>query len=234
MKKDKNIGKKEKDLLQANVYFGSPIYWAEKPEWLKPLLKATDPYIKIAKEKSKKNIKERNKHWGGNKKDHGMVHHSTTLINMPGFETIQNWLIATSYNLLNEQGYDLRNYKIFMNELWTQEFGETGGGHHTLHTHYNGHMSGFYFLKCSEKTSLPIFDDPRPGALMNSLPEKDRTQVTLASSQIFYTVRPGTLLMFNSHLPHQFRVDDGYEPFRFIHFNCRAVEIDTILNQHIK
>ena len=95
---------------------------------------------------------------------------------MPGFNILQDWVTATTWNLLDEQGFDLKNYKIFMEELWVQEFAKAGGGHHTLHTHYNGHISGFYFLKCSDKTSLPIFDDPRPGALMNGLPQKDKSK----------------------------------------------------------
>tara|TARA_R100001163_G_scaffold2903_1_gene4391 strand:- start:2344 stop:2652 length:309 start_codon:yes stop_codon:yes gene_type:complete len=95
-------------------------------------------------------------------------------------------------------------------------------------------MSGFYFLKASEKTSLPIFDDPRPGKIMNDLPQKNESQVTAASSQINYSVRPGDLIVFNSYLPHQFRVDDAYEPFRFIHFNCRAIPIDTVLCNYIE
>jgi len=33
-------------------------------------------------------------------------------------------------------------------------------------------------------------------------------------------------------LPHQFRVDDGYEPFRFIHFNCRAIPINDVLSKY--
>ena len=39
----------KKDLLDTHIYFGSPVYWMDKPEWVKPLIKATDPYIKIAK-----------------------------------------------------------------------------------------------------------------------------------------------------------------------------------------
>ena len=34
--------------------------------------------------------------------------------------------------------------------------------------------------------------------------------------------QPGTLLLFNSWLPHQFSVDNGVDPFRFIHFNLQA------------
>jgi uncharacterized protein (TIGR02466 family) len=222
----------KKDLLDTHIYFGSPVYWMDKPEWVKPLIKATDPYIKIAKKNNENFIKERNKAWGGDKKDHGLAHHSTSLIDMPGFNILQDWVTATTWNLLDEQGFDLKNYKIFMEELWVQEFAKAGGGHHTLHTHYNGHISGFYFLKCSDKTSLPIFDDPRPGALMNGLPQKDKSKITLASNQVYYTARPGTIILFNSYLPHQFRVDDGYEPFRFIHFNCRAIPINDVLSKY--
>ena len=84
-------------------------------------------------------------------------------------------------------------------------------------------MSGFYFLKCSEKTSMPVFDDPRAGNIMNLLPEKDKTKVTYASSQINYKVHPGRTMFFPSYLPHQYIVDMGYEPFRFIHWNCQAI-----------
>ena len=104
-----------------------------------------------------------------------------------------------------------------------QEFAKKGGGHHSLHTHWNGHMSGFYFLKASKKTSTPVFEDPRPGNLMNLLPQKDNTKVTHASSQIVYDVKPGRMIFFPSYLPHQYTVDLGKEPFRFIHWNCQAI-----------
>ena len=223
---------KKNDTLQTSWYFASPVYWMQKEEWVKDLIKLTDPYIQIAKKNTVPHIEIRNKKWGGDKKDHGFVHHSTSLINRPGFKTFEDWIRATTWNLLNDQGYDLRNYKIFVTESWVQEFAEIGGGHHTLHTHFNGHMSGFYFLKASEKTSLPVFGDPRPGKIMNELPQKNNQDLTPANSEVFYTTRPGTLIMFNSYLPHLFRIDDGYEPFRFIHFNCQAIPINDVLTHH--
>jgi uncharacterized protein (TIGR02466 family) len=120
-------------------------------------------------------------------------------------------------------GFDLTNFQIFTTEMWVQEFAQKGGGHHTLHTHWNGHMSGFYFLKAGEETSLPIFEDPRPGNVMNLLPEKNRTEITYASSQINYAVKPGRMIFFPSYMPHQYAVDIGYKPFRFIHWNCQAI-----------
>jgi uncharacterized protein (TIGR02466 family) len=120
-------------------------------------------------------------------------------------------------------GFDISNYQVFTTEMWVQEFANDGGGHHTLHTHWNGHMSGFYFLKASDKTSMPLFEDPRAGNVMNLLPEADKTKVTYASTQVHYKAKPGRIIFFPSYMPHQYVVDMGVEPFRFIHWNCQAI-----------
>ena len=208
--------------LNRDQYFSSPIWWADEPKFVDKLNEASDPYIKKSQENLKKTIDERNKKFG-DKGDMGQVFHSTTLIGDPNFKELQDYVGATANNLLDEMGFDLTNYTIFITEMWVQEFAKQGGGHHTLHTHWNGHMSGFYFLKASEKTSMPIFEDPRSGNVMNLLPEKDKTKITYASSQINYKVKPGRMLFFPSYMPHLYSVDLGYEPFRFIHWNCQAI-----------
>ena len=149
--------------------------------------------------------------------------HSTSLIGDFNFKQLQDYIGATAYNLLGEMGFDLSHYEVFTTEMWVQEFSKKGGGHHTLHTHWNGHISGFYFLKASDKTSRPLFEDPRPGNVMNLLPEIDKSKVTYATSQINYQVKPGRMIFFPSYMPHQYVVDMGYEPFRFIHWNCQAI-----------
>ena len=208
--------------LNLEQYFASPIWWADETKFVKELNKASDKYIKEAQKNLKESIDKRNKKFG-DKGDMGHVFHSTSLIGDSKFKELQDYIGATTSNLLVEMGFDLTNYSIFITEMWVQEFAKKGGGHHTLHTHWNGHMSGFYFLKASEATSLPIFDDPRPGNVMNLLPEKDKTKVTYASSQINYKVKPGRMIFFPSYLPHQYIVDMGYSPFRFIHWNCQAI-----------
>ena len=231
-KKMKNIKKKKTKIKKDKLSFPSqlsrdelfkcPIWYAKEPGFVDNLNKASDSYIKESKKILKKDIDKRNKKFG-NKGDMGHVFHSTSLINDSNFKELQDYVGATSHNLLVEMGYDMTDYAITMTEMWVQEFAEKGGGHHTLHTHWNGHISGFYFLKASEKTSLPLFEDPRPGNLMNSLPEKDKSQVTYASAQINYKVEPGSMIFFPSYMPHQYVVDMGYEPFRFIHWNCQAI-----------
>ena len=214
--------------LNLEQYFTCPIWWADEPGFVNKLNKASDKYIEEAKKNLKKTISERNKKFG-DRGDMGNVFHSTSLIGDPNFKQLQDYIGATSNNLLIEMGFDLTNYSIFITEMWVQEFAKKGGGHHTLHTHWNGHISGFYFLKASEKTSMPMFEDPRPGNVMNLLPEKDKSKITYASSQVHYQVKPGRLMFFPSYMPHQYIVDMGYEPFRFIHFNCQAIP-NSVLN----
>ena len=208
--------------LGLEEYFKCPIWFADQPAFVDDLNKASDSYIETSKKNLKETIDKRNKKFG-DKGDMGNVFHSTSLIGDPSFKDLQDYVGATSHNLLGEMGFDLTNYSVFTTELWVQEFAKKGGGHHTLHTHWNGHISGFYFLKASEKTSMPIFEDPRPGNTMNLLPEKDKSKITYASSQIHYRALPGRLIFFPSYMPHMYSVDMGYEPFRFIHFNCQAI-----------
>ena len=208
--------------LNLEEFFKCPIWFTDAPEFVKDLNKASDKYIEDSKKNLKKDIDKRNKELG-DKGDMGHVFHSTSLIGDPNFLQLQNYIGATSYNLLGEMGFDLSGFEVFTTELWVQEFAKKGGGHHALHTHWNGHISCFYFLKASEKTSRPLFEDPRAGNMMNLLPEKDKTKVTHASSQFNNSVKPGILIFFPSYMPHLYTVDMGYEPFRFIHFNCQAI-----------
>ena len=215
------------DLIREE-YFKCPIWFADAPHFVEHLNKASDSYIEGAKKNLKKDIDKRNKKLG-DRGDMGNVFHSISLIGDPNFLNIQNYIGATAHNLLEEMGFDMTNHQLFTTEMWVQEFAKKGGGHHTLHTHWNGHISGFYFLKASEKTSRPLFEDPRAGNVMNLLPEKDKTKVTYATSQVNYTVQPGRMIFFPSYLPHQYVVDMGYEPFRFIHWNCQAIP-KSVLN----
>jgi len=235
-KKQKKVRKFQKDLdkiscgsaksfptqLVREELFKCPIWFADASQFVDDLNKASDKYIETSKKNLKKDINKRNKKFG-DRGDMGHVFHSSSLIGDPSFLELQNYIGATAHNLLIEMGFDLTNYQLFTTEMWVQEFAKKGGGHHTLHTHWNGHISGFYFLKASDKTSRPLFEDPRPGNIMNLLPEKDKSKITYASTQINYEVKPGRMIFFPSYMPHQYAVDMGYEPFRFIHWNCQAI-----------
>ena len=145
MKKKKAKAKKQKikkeiitypKKLQLEEYFKCPIWWADEPKFVNDLNKASNKYIEISKKQLKPQIDTRNKKFG-DKGDMGHVFHSTSLIGDPNFLGLQHYVGATATNLLNEMGFDLTDYTVFVTEMWVQEFAKKGGGHHTLHTHWN-------------------------------------------------------------------------------------------------
>jgi uncharacterized protein (TIGR02466 family) len=213
----------EEEIIKTEIYFQTPIYLANIPQWVKPINKISDRYIKKAINNNKKLIKEREKLYKKKINDFGLTHHSEPMFLDPEMKTFTDYVSGFSHKLLDHQGFDMSSYNLIWNELWVQEFSKKGGGYHNNHIHSNNHISGFYFLKCSEKTSYPIFHDPRPTKLMTQLKQKDESQATLSSEKINFKILPGTLIVFNSYLTHEFVMDAGIEPFRFIHFNLQAI-----------
>ena len=204
-----------------NSYFPTVVWSEEKPEFVKSLNKASNKYISDARKREKEFIKKNG--------DFGRSYHSTPLNGDPGLKEMEQYVGQTSYNLLEEWGYDMSLYTIFFTEFWVQEFAKNGGGHHSTHVHWDNHISGFYFLKCSDKISYPVFHDPRAGAMMTKLPHKDKNKISNMSDMIHIKPKPGTLIFFPAYVSHEFVVDMGVEPFRFIHFNLQAVR-NTVVN----
>jgi uncharacterized protein (TIGR02466 family) len=129
--------------------------------------------------------------------------------------------MSTAFNLFDSWGYNLTDHSILYESMWVQEFAKDGGSHHRVHIHENCHMSGFYFL-INENSSYPLFHDPRSGACMTALPQKDERKITPATKVCNYQPKAGSLYMFPSYLPHEYIVSRGGK-FRFIHFNLRVI-----------
>ena len=212
--------------LGQSVMFESILYRAEVPEYLNKLNEICDKGLAKARNFKQKEIKERNERYGVDVGDHGMSYHTTgDLYKAPGMEDFESFVRATARNILESQGFDLSNYKMNYSEMWVQQFADRGGGHHETHVHWDNHISGFYFLKCSVRTCHPKFHDPRPGRMMMQLPFKDLKMLCAGMDNFLIRPIPGTLVFFNSYLPHEFKVDNGIDAFRFIHFNLKATQV---------
>jgi len=214
---------KDKPMFTGWEHFSTPIWNGEFPDRVPLLNKICDKHIQAAKKINNKVIKERNKILKKNLKDFGMSHHSGSLFHLPEMRDFAQFAGSSSWEFLNWCGWDLKNYSLNFTEMWVQEFGKAGAGHHTPHTHPDQHVSGFFFLKCSSKTSYPVFHDPRPGAIMKGLPQKDQTKITCATSNVHFTPKPGTMIIVPGYVPHEYPVDMGVHPFRFIHWNLQCV-----------
>jgi uncharacterized protein (TIGR02466 family) len=201
--------------MQITEYFKTPIWIEDKPEFVKSLNKASNQYIKDAKKREKEFIKKHG--------DFGRSYHSTPLTMDNNFLDFRNYIGQKSWEFLDWQGFDMQQYTTMFSELWVQEFAKNGGGHHSAHIHWNQHVSGFYFLKCSDKTSYPIFHEPRTGARATKLKMKPGNGVFHGTELVHFKPKPGTLIIFPGYLEHEYAVDFGVEPFRFIHWNIQAV-----------
>ena len=201
--------------MQITEYFKTPIWIEDKPEFVKSLNKASNQYIKDAKKREKEFIKKHG--------DFGRSYHSTPLTMDNNFLDFRNYVGQKSWEFLDWCGFDMQQYQTMFSELWVQEFAKNGGGHHSAHIHWNQHVSGFYFLKCSDKTSYPIFHEPRTGARATKLKMKPGNGVFHGTELVHFKPKPGTLIIFPGYLEHEYAVDFGVEPFRFIHWNIQAV-----------
>jgi len=202
--------------MDISNHFNTVIWSEKKLDFVKSLNKASNKYIKEARKKNKEHIKKNN--------DFGLSHHSTPLTHDNNFLDFRNYIGQKSLEYLDQQGFDMSKYTTILSEMWVQEFSKKGGGHHSAHIHWNQHVSGFYFLKCSDKTSFPIFHDPRTGARATKLQIKPNTKDIWPGTELVnFKPTPGTLIIFPGYLEHEFAVDYGIEPFRFIHWNIQAI-----------
>jgi len=202
--------------MHINNYFNTTLWFEQKPEFIKSLNKASNKYIAEARKKNKEHIKK----YG----DFGTSYHSTPLTIDNDFLDFRNYIGQKSWEYLDHQGFDMQQYKTIFSEMWVQEFSRKGGGHHPAHVHFNQHVSGFYFLKASDKTSMPVFHEPRTGARATKLKMKTNVEEILNGNDlIHFKPQPGTLIIFPGYLEHEFSMDFGIEPFRFIHWNIQAV-----------
>tara|TARA_R100001369_G_C3277647_1_gene161351 strand:+ start:221 stop:853 length:633 start_codon:yes stop_codon:yes gene_type:complete len=202
--------------MEITEHFKTPIWSEQKLDFLKSLTKATDKYIKNSRTKDKKIIKI--------SKDFGRSHNSTSLILDNNFIDFRKYVGQKSWEFLNDHGYNMQQYETMFSNMWVQEFSKNGGGHQSAHINYNQHVSGFYFLKCSNKTSYPVFHEPRTGARATKLAMKPEIKKIVNGTElVHFRPQPGTLLIFPGYLEHEFVVDYGLEPFRFISWNIQAI-----------
>ena len=134
---------------------------------------------------------------------------------------------ATAWNILKEQGYDMQGKAVQFMEMWTQEHFK----HSSMDAHVHGYGSqivGFYFLETPEGGSNVVFHDPRAGKVQIDLPEQDMGMATPASKMINFTPKPGMMILANSWLAHSFTRHAADLPIKFVHFNLTVIQDPNI------
>jgi uncharacterized protein (TIGR02466 family) len=181
-------------------YFSSTIYREEIPIWVDKTLKIAEKHYEAVKQKVKDN-----------------VYQTQDMNEDKELNFLTSYFKDKSISILKEQGYATDSYEFFVEAMWGQEFNCNGSN--IMHIHADSQLSGFYFLETPEGGSYPIFDDPRSSKKMASLMPEQTDKINSATSHIhFNNVIPGTMMMFNSWLPHMITTSFSKEPTKFIHF----------------
>lgn len=136
--------------------------------------------------------------------------------NDPKFSFLLDHVAVRATEILRGQGYAVDAYEALV-QMWAQSI--ENGGSHDIHIHKNSQISGFFVLQAEEGSAYPIFEDPRPAKLMVELDMANPAELSTGSSSVhFNNLLPGTLMLFNSWLPHHFVSTNNGEPCKFIHF----------------
>ena len=174
------------------LHFASPIYFENKPEWVEKIDKACDKHLKesLNSFSFQEEMEKRKKQYGEDfdkVKDFAWPNHSGMIAMDPEVEELRDYIVKNSHDILSKQGFDMSSFDMAISEFWVQEFPK--GGYHDTHIHYNSHISGFYFLRCSNKTSKAVFHDPRPAAQMTKLPLKNNDVHSLGQDKIYVNAK---------------------------------------------
>jgi uncharacterized protein (TIGR02466 family) len=191
--------------VQTAVHFSSAIYIAERPDFLDVVNRVSEENLNISRAKHDLN-------------EIYPLLMTENYFDDPRLKDFSEFVGATAWNILNEQGYNMQKYNTTFLEMWTQEHHK----HSSMEQHIHGYGSqivGFYFLDTPENCSRVVFHDPRMAKTPIDLPEQNVTLATYASKMVNFQPKPGMFMFANAWLAHSFTRHAAETPIKFVHFN---------------
>jgi len=195
--------------LQVAHHFPCPIYLIERPDFLEVVNTVSEESLAEARKTQSLN-------------EIYPLYMTGNYFNDPRMAGFTEFVGATAWNILNEQGYAMQDKAVQFTEMWTQEHHK----HSAMDAHVHGFGSqivGFYFLETPEDGSRVVFHDPRAAKVQIDLPEQDMNMATPASKMINFTPKPGMMIFANSWLMHSFTRHAADLPIKFVHFNLTVI-----------
>jgi len=195
--------------LQVVYHFPCPIYIIERPDFLDMVNAVSEEGLAESRKTQSLN-------------EIYPVYMTGNYFGDPRMAGFTEFIGATAWNILNEQGYAMQDKAVQFTEMWTQEHHK----HSAMDAHVHGFGSqivGFYFLETPEDGSRVVFHDPRAAKVQIDLPEQDMSMATPASKMINFTPKPGMMIFANSWLAHSFTRHAADLPIKFVHFNLTVI-----------
>jgi len=195
--------------LQVAYHFPCPIYIIERPDFLDVVNTVSEEALEVQRKDRKLD-------------EIYPVYMTGNYFGDPRMAKFSEFVGATAWNILNEQGYAMQDKAVSFTEMWTQEHHK----HSSMDAHVHGFGSqivGFYFLEAPEGGSHVVFHDPRSAKVQIDLPEQNMTNATPASKMINFTPKAGMMIFANSWLMHSFTRHAAELPIKFVHFNLTVI-----------
>ena len=195
--------------LQVAYHFPCPIYVIERSDFLEMVNVVSEEALEVQR-------KERDLN------EIYPLYMTGSYFADPRMVEFTEFIGATAWNILNEQGYAMQDKAVSFTEMWTQEHYK----HSAMDAHVHGfgsQISGFYFLDTPKDCSHVVFHDPRAGKVQIDLPEQDMNMATPASKMINFAPKPGMMIFANSWLAHSFTRHAAELPIKFVHFNLTVI-----------
>ena len=191
--------------LEVAYHFPCPIYLIERPDFLETVNTVSEEALEAKrKERQLDEIYP--------------VYMTQNYFADPRMKDFSEFVGATAWNILNEQGYAMQDKVVQFMEMWTQEHHK----HSAMDAHVHGFGSqivGFYFLETPKDCSRVVFHDPRAAKVQIDLPEQDMSRVSPATKLVNFEPKPGLMIFANSWLMHSFTRHAAELPIKFVHFN---------------
>lgn len=200
--------------LQVAYHFPCPIYLIERPDFLEVVSAISEEGLAAQRAEQAMN-------------EIYPAVMSRSFFADPRITAFTEFVGATAWNILSEQGYAMQDTAVLFTEMWTQEHHK----HSAMDQHVHGFGSqivGFYFLETPENCSRLVFHDPRSAKVQIDLPEQDMGRATPASKMINFTPKPGMMVFANSWLPHSFTRHASDLPIKFVHFNLTVTNSPSL------
>jgi len=191
--------------LQVAHHFPCPVYLIERPDFLESVTSISEEFLANARKTQELN-------------EIYPVLMTSNYYADPRMAKFSEFVGATAWNILNEQGFAMDDKVVAFTEMWTQEHYK----HSAMDQHVHGFGSqivGFYFLETPENCSRLVVHDPRAAKVQIDLPEQNMNMATPASKMINFEPKPGLMVFTNSWLAHSFTRHASEQPIKFVHFN---------------
>jgi hypothetical protein len=192
-------------MINTEWHFPCPIYTVERPDFLQSVSQVSEESLAESRKTEQVN-------------DIHPVLMSGNYFADPRIAPFSQFIADTAWNILQDQGYAMQNFRTSFIEMWTQEHYKVSGMEQHVHG-FGSQIVGFYFLEAPEGSSRVVFHDPRPGKIPLNLPEQNVSQATVASQMINFEPKPGLMIFSNAWLPHSFTRHTADKPIKFVHFN---------------